>query len=46
MALAAFPFSAYLLDAQLGPIDAVCDWRVANDAVAALLVPVAALRLR
>jgi uncharacterized membrane protein len=30
-------FSGYLLYAQLGPIDAICQWCVANDAVISLL---------
>lgn len=46
LALVGLVFSAYLLYAQLGPIDAVCDWCLVNDVVALLLVPVAALRLR
>lgn len=46
LALAALLFSGFLLYLQLGPIGAVCDWCLANDVVAALLVPFAALRLR
>jgi uncharacterized membrane protein len=46
LAVAALAFSLFLLYLQLGPIGAVCDWCLANDAVAALLVPVATLRLR
>lgn len=30
-------FSAYLLWAQLGPIDAICQWCLANDVVVAVL---------
>lgn len=46
LALGAVAFSGYLLYAQLGPIDAVCDWCLANDVVAVLLLPAALLRLR
>lgn len=46
LALVGFAFSAYLLYAQLGPIGSVCDWCLANDVVAVLLVPATALRLR
>ena len=37
-------FSAYLLYAQLGPIGAICQWCVANDAVISLLVAACLLR--
>jgi uncharacterized membrane protein len=46
LAFVGFVFSAYLLYAQLGPIDAVCDWCLANDVIALLLLPAALLRLR
>jgi uncharacterized membrane protein len=37
-------FSGYLLYAQLGPIGAVCQWCVANDAVISLLAAACLLR--
>ena len=46
LALTAFLFSAYLLALQLTVIGAVCDWCVLNDAIATVLAPLAALRLR
>jgi uncharacterized membrane protein len=46
LALTAFLFSAYLLVLQLSVIGAVCDWCVVNDAIATILAPLAALRLR
>lgn len=46
LALGGFAFSMFLLYAQLVPIDAVCDWCVANDVIVALLVPFTVLRLR
>lgn len=46
LALGGFAFSMFLLYAQLVPIDAVCDWCVANDVIVTLLVPFTVLRLR
>lgn len=45
-ALAGFVFSSYLLVVQVAVIGAVCDWCVVSDAVATVLAPLAALRLR
>jgi len=38
-------FSGYLLWAQLGPIDAICQWCVANDVVVAVLASLCVVRL-
>ena len=46
LALVGLVFSGFLLYAQLGPIDALCDWCLANDVVAVLIVPATLLRLR
>ncbi len=46
VALAAVGFAAYLLVIQLAVLGAVCDWCLANDALAALLAAAAVLRLR
>lgn len=46
LALAAVGFAAYLLVVQVVVIDAVCDWCVANDAIAAALAVATVLRLR
>lgn len=46
LALGAVIFSAYLLVVQLAVIGAVCDWCVANDAIATLVAVAALLRLR
>jgi uncharacterized membrane protein len=46
LALSAFTFSAYLLVIQLAVIGEVCDWCVANDAIASLVAAAATLRLR
>ena len=46
LALGGFAFSMFLLYAQLVPIDAVCDWCVANDVIVTALVPFTVLRLR
>ena len=45
LALGAVLFSAYLLVVQLAIIDAVCDWCLANDAIATLVALAALLRL-
>jgi len=37
VALIGVGFSAYLLWAQLGPIDAICQWCIANDVTIAVL---------
>ena len=46
LALCAALFSGYLLVLQIVVIHAVCDWCVANDAVASLVAVTALLRLR
>jgi uncharacterized membrane protein len=46
LALSAFTFSAYLLVVQLAVIGDVCDWCLANDAIASLAGAAATLRLR
>ena len=46
LALSAFSFSAYLLVIQLAVIGEVCDWCLANDAIASLVAAAATLRLR
>ena len=46
LALGAVLFSAYLLVVQLAVIGAVCDWCLANDAIASLVALAALLRLR
>jgi uncharacterized membrane protein len=45
VALAGAGFSAYLLWAQLGPIDAICQWCVAQDVVIAALAALWVVRL-
>ena len=45
VALAAAAFSGYLLVVQLAVIDAVCDWCIANDAIASLVALLAVARL-
>jgi uncharacterized membrane protein len=45
VALVGVGFSAYLLWAQLGPIDAICQWCVAQDAVVAALAALCVTRL-
>ena len=45
VALAGVAFSAYLLWAQLGPIDAICQWCIGNDVVIALLAALCVARL-
>ena len=37
VALLAAAFSGYLLWSQLGPIGAICQWRLGNDAIVAAL---------
>ena len=46
LALGAVLFSAYLLVVQLAVIGAVCDWCLANDAIASLVAVAALLRFR
>lgn len=46
LALSAFSFSAYLLVIQLAVIHEVCDWCLANDAIASLTAVATTLRLR
>jgi uncharacterized membrane protein len=46
LALGAVLFSAYLLVIQVAVIGAVCDWCLANDAIASLVAVTALLRLR
>lgn len=45
VALIGVAFSAYLLWAQLGPIDAICQWCVAQDVVMAALAALCVTRL-
>jgi uncharacterized membrane protein len=45
VALAAAAFSGYLLVIQLVVIDTVCDWCIANDAIASLVALLAVSRL-
>ena len=45
IALGGAAFSGYLLWAQLGPIGAICQWCVANDAVIAIAAVLALARL-
>jgi uncharacterized membrane protein len=45
VALVGVGFSAYLLWAQLGPIDAICQWCVAQDVVMAALAALCIARL-
>jgi uncharacterized membrane protein len=45
IALGGAAFSGYLLWAQLGPIGAICQWCVANDAVIAIAALLAVARL-
>jgi uncharacterized membrane protein len=45
VALTGVAFSGYLLWAQLGPIGAICQWCVANDAVIAVLASLTVARL-
>jgi uncharacterized membrane protein len=44
IAAAGVAFSGYLLYAQLGPIGAICQWCVANDAVISLVAAACLLR--
>jgi uncharacterized membrane protein len=46
LALAAVGFGAYLLVVQIAVIEAVCDWCLTSDVIAALLAVVTVLRLR
>jgi uncharacterized membrane protein len=46
VALAAVVFSGYLLVMQLAVIGAICDWCLANDAVAGVVAVAALVRLR
>jgi uncharacterized membrane protein len=45
VALVGVGFSAYLLWAQLGPIDAICQWCLAQDVVIAALAALSVARL-
>jgi uncharacterized membrane protein len=45
VALVGVGFSAYLLWAQLGPIDAICQWCLAQDVVMAALAALSVTRL-
>ena len=45
IALTGAAFSGYLLWAQLGPIGAICQWCLANDAVSAALAVLCVVRL-
>ena len=45
IALTAAAFSGYLLWAQLGPIDAICQWCIGNDVVSAGLAVLWVVRL-
>jgi uncharacterized membrane protein len=45
VALIGVAFSGYLLWAQLGPIDAICQWCVAQDLVMATIAVLAVVRL-
>jgi uncharacterized membrane protein len=45
IALTGAAFSGYLLWAQLGPIGAICQWCLANDAVMAALAVLCVVRL-
>jgi uncharacterized membrane protein len=45
LALGGAAFSGYLLWAQLGPIDAICQWCVANDVVIAIAALLSLARL-
>jgi uncharacterized membrane protein len=45
VALAAVAFSAYLIVIQLAVIGEICDWCLANDAIAAVVAAAALLRL-
>jgi uncharacterized membrane protein len=46
LTLGGFAFAVYLVYVQLGVIDAVCQWCIANDVVMAALVAVSLLRVR
>jgi uncharacterized membrane protein len=45
VALAALAFSAYLLWAQLGPIGAICQWCLGNDATIAVVAALCVARM-
>ena len=45
VALVGVVFSGYLLWAQLGPIDAICQWCLGNDVVAAVVAALCVARM-